>query len=72
MTGSTGSERVDMTKEEKERAKDEERREKERIKAAKSAKRERVQGCRIEFTTEFDRSLFLEKFKEVQSYFYSG
>lgn len=48
-----------------------EEKEKEKAKAAK-AKSPRIQACRVEFTSEGDKKAFMEKFKEVQGYFYPG
>lgn len=41
-------------------------------KPAKPKNEKRITGARIEFTTEQDKKLFLEKFREVQGYFYAG
>ena len=41
-------------------------------KSPKLKSEKRITGARIEFTTDMDKRLFLEKFREVQGTFFAG
>ncbi len=41
-------------------------------KSPKLKSEKRITGARIEFTTDMDKRLFLEKFREVQGTFFGG